>query len=137
MEEIKISKKDSVACNYWKACDYYKQLKRLEKENEALRITREKLLGDLNIAEESLKDYRECYNRLEKENEELKEKNIELQLVLNEIDKTNNYRHALEEIREVLEYYANSWINPLQYPNLHYDNKKARDALLKVNEVLK
>lgn len=36
-EEIKISKKDVVACNYWKACDYYKQLIRIEQENENLK----------------------------------------------------------------------------------------------------
>lgn len=42
-EEIKINRNDIVACNFWKACDYYKQLKRLKKENKKLkRIIEEK-----------------------------------------------------------------------------------------------
>ena len=77
-------------------------LQRLEKENDTLKITREKLLGDLCIAEDSLKDYQEHYNRLKKENEELKEKNIELQIISNEIDRFNKYRQALEEIKEII-----------------------------------
>jgi hypothetical protein len=46
-EEIMIGKKDVVSCNYWKACDYYKQLKRLEQENKELKKENEnyKLYG--------------------------------------------------------------------------------------------
>lgn len=45
------------------------ELKELKAENETLRITREKLLGDLCITEESLKDYEEHYKRSEQQKE--------------------------------------------------------------------
>lgn len=32
-----INEKDFVACNYFEACDYFKQLKRLQEENEELK----------------------------------------------------------------------------------------------------
>ena len=58
---------------------YYKQLKRKEQEcekleetNNTLTVTRDKLLGDLYIVEESLKDYTEHYNRQSEERSKLK-----------------------------------------------------------------
>ena len=40
--------------------------------------------------------------RLEQENKELKNRNVELQITLNEFDRFNNYRSALEEILEIV-----------------------------------
>ena len=45
------------------------EIAELKAENETLKITREKLLGDLCITEESLKDCEEHYNRSEQEKE--------------------------------------------------------------------
>ena len=69
-EEIKIHKKDRVACNWYKACDYYKDSQRLKRENEALRNQCNKC-----------KQYAiEQNNRkLLNENEKLKEENYQLQ----------------------------------------------------------
>ena len=46
------------------------------------------------------------------------------------------YKQVLEEIKEILEFYANSWVDPLYYPNLKYDNTKAKEGLKMINEVL-
>jgi hypothetical protein len=43
---------------------------------------------------------------------------------------------SLEEIREVLKFYADSWVDEKMYPNLHYDNTKAKEGLSRINEVL-
>ena len=51
-------------------------------------------------------------------------------------EKAENYRSALEEIKEVLKIYADSWVDEKIYPNLHYDNTKAKEGLSKINEVL-
>lgn len=59
----------------------------LEKENETLKRT--------------CQDWGNTVTQVRAENEELKEKNIELQIVSNEIDRLNKYRHALEEIRRI------------------------------------
>lgn len=71
---------------------YYKQLKRKEQEceeleeaNNTLTITRKKLLGDLCIVEESLKDYTEHYNRQSEEVDQLKTENEKLKQTLAEI----------------------------------------------------
>lgn len=58
---------------------YYKQLKRkeqeceeLKKERDTLSVTKNKLLGDLWVAEESLKDYIEHFNKASDELDQLK-----------------------------------------------------------------
>jgi predicted nuclease with TOPRIM domain len=108
---------------------YFKQLKRLQEENKKLKNKNNDLIeeiasGNIDIA------------ILQKENEELKKKQITKNGFICDCEQNAKYKQALEEIREVLEYYANSWVNPLQYPDLHYNSKKAKDALLKVDEVL-
>lgn len=60
-----------------------RRVEQLKEENETLKITREKLLGDLYITEESLKDYEEHYNRSEQEKE--------------------RYYQTLQEIKEIAE----------------------------------
>lgn len=66
-----------------------KQIDQLQSQVDTLTITREKLLGELCIAEESLKDYEAHYNRqceeldkLKVEQERLEEVNKELQYQL-------------------------------------------------------
>ena len=117
---------------------YFKQLKRLQKENEELRQVRK---NSHDIQEPYVYLYRQikkqCYRLEEKIKSEKYIKENALQEATKYSMKCGEFRQALKEIREVLEYYANSWINPLQYPDLHYDNKKAKDALLKIDEVLK
>lgn len=54
------------------------ECERLEETNNTLTITREKLLGDLCIVEESLKDYTEHYNRQSEEVDQLKTENEKL-----------------------------------------------------------
>lgn len=49
--------------------------------------------------------------------------------------KINKYRSALEEIREILEYYANSWLDEKQY-QIKYDAETAQRGVDKINEVL-
>ena len=79
-KEIKIHKKDSAACNFWKACDYYKQLKRLEQENK------------------ELKEEIQFHN---KENSNLLAERNAAQIGYDEIREVRErYRSALEEIRE-------------------------------------
>lgn len=70
-------------------------------------------------------------DRLEQENKELKEK-----APMKLIAKNNKYRSALEEIREILKFYADTWVDEKIYPNLHYDNTKAKEGLSIINEVL-
>lgn len=47
-EEIKINKKDTAACNWCKACDYYKDLQRLKQENEKLKKGNIKVKKEFN-----------------------------------------------------------------------------------------
>ena len=54
------------------------ECERLEETNNTLTVTREKLLGDLCIVEESLKDYTEHYNRQSEEVDQLKTENEKL-----------------------------------------------------------
>lgn len=89
----------------------------------------------------------EAIKRLEQENRELKsdvlkwQKAFSRQYQINEnkgYSKTEEkYRSALKEIREILKFYADSWVDEKIYPNLHYDNTKVKEGLSKINEVLK
>ena len=56
---------------------------------------------------------------------------------IDDLEYNNNaYRSALEEIKTVLKFYADSWVDEKIYPDLHYDNTKAKEGLSKINEVL-
>lgn len=88
-EEIKLGKKAVVACNYWKACDYYKRLKRLEQENKELKKQHY----------EALKMLKHEYDGRQKDNEQWFMRCTENH---NEDSKIiENYRSALEEIKEL------------------------------------
>ena len=103
----------------------FKQLQRLKQENKELASNYENLYR-------SAKQLYNKYNKFDGKKEN------ELVALIDRIaNLANKYKQALEETREVLKYYANSWINPLQYPDLHYDNKKAKDTLLKIDEILR
>ena len=39
------------------------------------------------------------------------------------------YRKALEEVEEILEYYATSFIDPVRYPDVHYDTSCSKLGL--------
>ena len=69
----------------------------LQKENETLKITREKLLGDLYIAEESLKDYEEHYKRSEQEKAKYYQQTLDDEIQINELLQT------LQEIKKIAE----------------------------------
>lgn len=114
-EEIICEKNLYPTCGGCKGIDcYYKQLKRKEQECERLKdenitltVTREKLLGELCIVEEGLKDYLEHYNRqckqldqLKAENEHLSEKEEEAKHYLEEAEK---FKNCLTEIKEIAE----------------------------------
>ena len=60
--------------------------KKLQEVNDTLTITREKLLGELYIAEESLKDYETHYNRQCEEFDQLKVENERLEAHLATLD---------------------------------------------------
>ena len=64
-KEIIIGKKDVAACNYWKACDYYKQLKRLQQDHVNLGKAFEHLKS-------SYQENQEYFLKLKAENESLK-----------------------------------------------------------------
>lgn len=109
---------------------------RLKQENDKLRFPQK----DLSYAVLSKEEF-EDYQNLKQENETLK---IECDMYKtyyrakhDDIDgKIFKYKEALEEIRGVLELYANTWVNPLYYPNLNYDNTKAKEGLKMIDEVL-
>ena len=61
------------------------ELKELKAENETLKITREKLLGDLCITEESLKDYEEHYKRSEQQKEKYYQQTLDNEIQINEL----------------------------------------------------
>lgn len=76
-----INEKDFVACNYYEACDYFKNMKRLQKENKRLQM-----LSCANCGEKYLSpDGAELYEKnvqLQQENEKLKDKINELNTIL-------------------------------------------------------
>lgn len=86
--------------NYKNKIDDYKQLKRLEQERDELKKVCEKCkLFDI---EKTNRDLLERIDKLEQENKELKDRNVELQITLNEFDRFNNYRSALEKIKAII-----------------------------------
>ena len=105
----------------------YKRIEELEKENEAL-VFREIL-------------YKADYEASEQENKALqayKDINEDFKKAWDELnEKYKQLRSALEEIKTVLKFYADSWVDEKIYPDLHYDNTKAKEGLSRINEVLK
>ena len=87
----------------------------LKQENEKLKKERDILLGQLVINDGE---------------------DVTVQISQSQFEQYNKYRSALEEIREILEFYANSWVDSLHYPDLKYDNTKAKEGLKMINEVL-
>ena len=93
IHELSIACHDKVnKCKYYKL---YKQLKRKEQEceelkeaNNTLTVTRDKLLDDLWIEEESLKDYIEHYNKA--------------------VDELDQLKQTLAEIKEIAEWHTTS-----------------------------
>jgi hypothetical protein len=113
----------ATACTQHKECEY-KQLKRLEQENKELKKQHY----------ETLKMLKHEYDGRQRDNEQWFTRCTENH---NEDSKIiDKYRSALEEIREVLKFYDDSWVDEKMYPNLHYDNTKAKEGLSRINEVI-
>lgn len=75
------------------------ECERLEEANNTLTITREKLLGDLCIVEESLEDYTEHYNRQSEEVDQLKSENEELKKeIINRNEKIEELRFSVSDL---------------------------------------
>lgn len=89
----------------------------------------------LNLAKTNADSNEYCLQELEKENKELKAETLQWKQI-KDMANNNKYRSVLEEIREVLKLYADSWVDEKIYPNLHYDNTKAKEGLSRINEVL-
>ena len=115
-QEVKVKRMDAIL-SYITNKDNEKYIAELK--NEIPAITR----CDV-VLEKQLK-------RLEKENKRLKERQINWYNT-----EAQNYRSALEEIREVLKFYADTWVDEKIYPNLRFDNTKAKEGLSRINEVL-
>ena len=96
----------TVSCE-GKECYY----KKLQTDIDKLSLTRDKLLGDLQIAEENLKDYKEHYDKLETENEKLKPEieSMQYNLSLREDDaefysgSLSNLKQTLKKVKEIAE----------------------------------
>ena len=158
-EEIKINKKDSVACNYWKACDYYKQLIRLEQELKWAN-DEEKYLKDCcikagkelekhsfkwdgkekNLVVQALQ-LNQLYEKLEQENERLK-KEIESQKGLITVGGKQQYQYLQkideleQENKELKEMYRLSCLK-CEYKNTKADVDKYRSALEEIRKIAK
>ena len=121
-----------------KAKEYYqKECEELKKERDTLSATRNKLLDDLWVVEENLKDYTEHFNKASDELDQLKAENEEL-------------KQTLTEIKPILELYANSKIgeeqldgtykitvknsNVLGETYITFDPRPAKQALQKISE---
>ena len=104
---------------------YYKQLKRLQKENKRLQM-----LSCANCGEKYLSsDGAELYEKnvqLQEENEELKKRQITKNGFICDCEQNAKYKQALEEIRII----SQNWTNKLM-------NDGYCEILDKINEVLK
>ena len=158
--ECECYSKETGLCNYELSCNLKsncvfkvnalkEQLKCLEqKYNEVLKLAKENAdsneycLQELEKENENLKSLLDFEvqkaETYQQENEELKEKNIELQIILNEMGRPNNYRHALEEIKEIVH---NSPIVKTvgNAPMVYYSDyaNKRNEIITKIDEVLK
>lgn len=125
-------------CSLLKAKEYHqKECEELKKERDTLSATRNKLLDDLWVVEENLKDYTEHFNKASDELDQLKAENEEL-------------KQTLTEIKPILELYANSKIgeeqldgtykitvknsNVLGETYITFDPRPAKQALQKISE---
>ena len=111
----------SIAChNKENKCKYYKlykQLKRLEQENEELK-NRLQILDDKILTVEITVEEFENYKQLKQENEELKKLKCKFKEYCT--CDTERYRFALEEIREI----ANQTI--IDYTEIAKNNEKLK-----------
>ena len=107
---------DTNKCSNYKDC-YYKQLKRLEQENEELK-NRLQILDDKILTVEITVEEFENYKQLKQENEELKKLKCKFKEYCT--CDTERYRFALEEIREI----ANQTI--IDYTEIAKNNEKLK-----------
>lgn len=101
-EEIIIGKKDVASCNYWKACDYYKQLKRLEQENKELKelnIEYDEELAIEKLSHKSDLETLECYRSAL---EEIRTYLNTLSSIDNDFPNTETYLRIQTKINEVI-----------------------------------
>lgn len=105
----------------------YKQLKHLQQENKELKSQRD----EARIAYNNL--ILDIISDIPFTGEIGGERNISIKDHLYQMQKA---LASLEEIKTVLKFYADSWVDEKIYPNLHYDNTKAKEGLSKINEVL-
>ena len=131
-KETKIGKKDVAACNHWEACDYYKQLKRLEQENKDLQERLAEVQNTYLEARTAAKEALQEDKKLGLIIEEYKSANE--RLCDAKVDDFNftltNYRSALEEIRNIADKF-NYWNSNLPMASEIIDEVKD-----KINEVL-
>ena len=117
----------------------------LEETNNTLTVTREKLLGDLYIVEESLKDYTEHYNRQSEEVDQLKTENEKLKKELSTYGATGICETCTEKSvlkcdqlekekvwlqRELIQYEKD-------VKDLSYFATKLKQTLLEIKEIAK
>lgn len=108
--------------NYHLECNYndcnYKQLARKTEECESLKAyIKEDLAPHAQMLNQQLQAERQKVEELLSENNELKQSTVTLAEGLNIRQiKLEQYKQALEEIKPVLEYYANTWLG-VENPN--------------------
>ena len=121
-EEIIIDGVDISECGFTNACD--KKMKCIILQDDVY---------ETNPYCEGYNCYYKQLQRLKQENETYKRKNVELQITLNEFDRFNNYRKALEEIREI----CLKITNGDEYEKVIFADFCIAKAILKsINEVL-
>lgn len=137
---IKIEKLKGVDGSVHPDSAYYK-ITRLEQENNSLQAQLNNITVQSNnvitALEQENKELKEEIQFHNKENSNLLAERNAAQIGYDEIREVRErYRSALEEIREVLKFYADTWAGVEIYPNLHFDNTKAKEGLSRINEVL-
>jgi len=134
---------------------YYKQLARKTKECEKLDIENKRLVGV--IATDIFEKYEEFENELQAEQQKTEALDKQISLLKTRgtppllgilIAENEKYKQALEEIKPILEFYANSRMGVETKPGvfalkteqgiiLNYDSQPAREALQVYEEALK
>lgn len=100
VEEFWFECKNNPNCHYknWKRKE--QECEELKEERDTLSVTRNKLLDDLWVAEENLKDYIEHFNKASDGLDQLKAENDELKGI-----RDSNFLHALEEQKRADKYF--------------------------------
>ena len=108
------------------------ECERLEEVNNTLTITREKLLGDLCIAEESLKDYTEHYNRQSEEVDQIKAE------VKSKTEYIQEQREIIDQYSKEIEMYKKCQGERAskREEGLKAENKKLKQTLTEIKEIL-